>query len=329
MKPTIVDIAKELNLSPSTVSRALKNNPRISIQTKNKVIQTAKKMNYLHEEDIALCNRIILIIIANPQKSVENDEFFSVFLQGALEGSKKESLHCLVQSIRSKESYKRALLPVSKVNGIILCGIPMPEELITFIKRLDIPCVQIGNYKGLEAFTSINNDNHRGGQLVGKTVLDKGYKNISIITGSLSLKTFKDRIDGFISVVRNDEAVSYTIHECSDFDEKSGYGKTIELFKNQNLKEKQCIFCTTDWLAKGALNSLEEMKVPVPESIGVIGYGNLSFSSYLKPPLTTVALNPYLLGRLGITMLNEKMDCNPNLSSTVFIEPIITLRQSL
>ena len=45
MKPTIVDIAKELNLSPSTVSRALKNNPRISIQTKNKVIQTAKKMN--------------------------------------------------------------------------------------------------------------------------------------------------------------------------------------------------------------------------------------------------------------------------------------------
>jgi len=329
MKPTIVDIAKELNLSPSTVSRALKNNPRISIQTKNKVIQTAKKMNYLHEEDISICNRIILIIIANPQKSVENDEFFSVFLQGALEGSKKESLHCLVQSIRSKESYKRALLPVSKVNGIILCGIPMPEELITFIKRLDIPCVQIGNYKGLEAFTSINNDNHRGGQLVGKTVLDKGYKNISIITGSLSLKTFKDRIDGFISVVRNDEAVSYTIHECSDFDEKSGYGKTIELFKNQNLKEKQCIFCTTDWLAKGALNSLEEMKVPVPESIGVIGYGNLSFSSYLKPPLTTVALNPYLLGRLGITMLNEKMDCNPNLSSTVFIEPIITLRQSL
>ncbi|HQF33319.1 MAG TPA: substrate-binding domain-containing protein, partial [Petrotogaceae bacterium] len=67
----------------------------------------------------------------------------------------------------------------------------------------------------------------------------------------------------------------------------------------------------------------------VPESTGVIGYGNLSFSSYLKPPLTTVALNPYLLGRLGITMLNEKMDCNPNLSSTVFIEPIITLRQSL
>ncbi|MDK2944820.1 MAG: LacI family transcriptional regulator [Mesotoga sp.] len=327
--PTLRQISEITGVSISTVSRVLNNDSRISEATKKKVLRVAKKIGYSGEISNGYGSKVVMFFVTNPHKSIESDEFFSGVQRGILRGSGLSDIHCLVQSIRSRKNFDESLIPLDLVEGLIVGGIPMPDDLKSFISGLKIPVVLIGKYEGLESFPSVNNDNVRGGYLAACEILRYNYSSVTVITGPKHVSTFADRLEGFFKCLsENSFPIDWVkIIECDSFEERDGR-QAIERHSITPGK-REVIFCTTDWLAKGVIEALLERKVSIPSKIGVIGFGGLDFCKMTSPRITTVALNPYLLGRIAVTMLQELMEGSSESKGVVFVEPFLMEGETL
>ncbi len=329
MEVTLKEISTRAGVSISTVSRVLKNDPRISESTKEKVLRVAKKLGHPIEPGSISSNRVIMFFVSNPHRSIESDEFFSGVQRGILQTSSGEGLHCLVQSMRSRSAFDESLIPVDLVEGLIVGGIPMPESMIHFLMSLKIPTVLIGKYCGLESFPSVNNDNVRGGYLASYELLKNKYEKITVITGPMEVSTFADRLEGFFKGLKenNYPEENVRIIECNSFEERDGK-KFVEREYIRS-ERREAIFCTTDWLAKGVMEAFFEQGVAIPGQVGVIGFGGLDFTRRIRPRLTTIALNPYLLGKIATVMLSELIEGNDEARGVVFVEPYLLKGETL
>ncbi|HPJ90286.1 MAG TPA: LacI family DNA-binding transcriptional regulator [Thermotogota bacterium] len=328
MKISLKEISQLTGFSMSTISRALKNDKRISEETKLKIFKAAQGMGY-KDGQIPENSKVILFFIANPHESIESDEFFSVVQDGVLESATKSNYHCLVQSMSVGEDFNNALIPLDLISGIICGGIPMPDSLKEFLLRLRIPVVMIGNYDRLEHFGAVNNDNTKGGFLAASQIFESTYENNWIVSGPRRLHTFSDRIEGYFRYVRETgiNTDSVKLFELDEFDERSGRC-FIENHLN-SLEKNTSIFCTTDWLARGILEGLNHSSLSMPDDVGLMGFGGLSFCNHTSPKISTISLKPYLLGKISFMMLQELIDGNERSKGTVFVEPSITVGETL
>lgn len=329
MAGTLKDISKITGFSISTVSRALKNDPRISDKTKREILRVARELGYKTSIEIGN-DKIIMLLVANPHESMESDEFFSKVQKGILENATKENFHYLVQTVSSIEEFDNTLVPLNLVDGIIAGGIPMPESMKNFLLKIELPVVLIGKYDGLESFPSVNNDNIRGGYLAGVEILKTYYEKVCVITGPRSISTFSDRVEGFLKSFkeRGKSTDDIKIIELEEFDEKAGKKAVLEHEKFLR-SYRTALFCTTDWLAKGALEELNVLKFKVPKEVGLLGFGGLSFCKHITPKISTVSLNPYLLGKIAFLMLRELLDGNAEAKGVVFVEPTVINGETL
>ncbi|MDD3461540.1 MAG: LacI family DNA-binding transcriptional regulator [Mesotoga sp.] len=327
--PTLREISEITGVAISTVSRVLNNDSRISEATKKKVLRVAKKLGYPGEISSGRGSKVVMFFVSNPHKSIESDEFFSGVQRGILRGAGSSDIHCLVQSIRSKKSFDESLIPLDLVEGLIVGGIPMPDDLKTFLSAMKIPVVLIGKYSGLENLASVNNDNVRGGYLATNEIIKYNYSTVTVITGPRNVSTFADRLEGFFKCLSENSFPTERVKiiECNSFEERDGRMAIERHLRTPGNRE--VIFCTTDWLAKGVIEALQDRKVSIPSEIGVIGFGGLDFCKMTSPKITTVALNPYLLGRIAVTMLQELMEGNAESKGVVFVEPFLMEGETL
>ncbi len=327
--PTLREISEITGVAISTVSRVLNNDSRISEATKKKVLRVAKKLGYPGEISSGRGSKVVMFFVSNPHKSIESDEFFSGVQRGILRGAGSSDIHCLVQSIRSKKSFDESLIPLDLVEGLIVGGIPMPDDLKTFLSAMKIPVVLIGKYSGLENLASVNNDNVRGGYLAANEIIKYNYSTVTVITGPRNVSTFADRLEGFFKCLSENSFPTERVKiiECNSFEERDGRMAIERHLRTPGNRE--VIFCTTDWLAKGVIEALQDRKVSIPSEIGVIGFGGLDFCKMTSPKITTVALNPYLLGRIAVTMLQELMEGNAESKGVVFAEPFLMEGETL
>jgi len=329
MKPTIEEIALKADVSKSTVSRVLNNNPKISDKTRNHVLRIAQELHYFEGNQLEENGKVCLFLVANPNESVAQDEFFSSVFRGISYGCKKLGFHCMVETVRSGDEFDKNLLLMPSIKGIIVGGIPLDDSVSKAVSEVELPIVQIGKYSHLENKVSINNDNFRGGYIAGEKISSSKVKKTVILTGPVSVSTFKDRIDGFKkAVIENDRTLSVEVYEHNRFNEQAGYEMAEKVLKNIKPEDKISIFCTTDWIAKGAMTRIKEKGFKIPEDISLMGFGNLKFSEYLSPSLTTVSLNPYLLGRFAVSSLSDIIDGMNEITSTVYVEPNYVQRDS-
>ncbi|MGB9900634.1 MAG: LacI family DNA-binding transcriptional regulator [Pseudothermotoga sp.] len=320
---TLRDIASSVGVSVSTVSRALNNNPRISEHTRNTVILMAKLLGYTLNERKYL--KTIALVIINPHKgSIESDEFFSSVQKGVIDISTNSGVPCLINIVQP-ENPVSFNVPTEIVDGIIIGGIPMPSFVKRLLESTNLPTVMVGKYQDLEHLPSINNDNVRGGYLAGLEIIHHGYRNVVILSGPLKICTFADRVEGAMSAFRRNNLSidKVRVIECNDFDEKSGRQAVLAQKEYFRTNAGTAILATTDWLAKGALDALKAMRIAVPQEIGIIGFGGLQMCHYTTPPLTSVKLNPYLIGKIAFTVLSELIAGSQESGGTVFVEPTI------
>ncbi|MFW6120989.1 MAG: LacI family DNA-binding transcriptional regulator [Petrotogales bacterium] len=326
---TLSRIADETNVSVSTVSRVLKGDSRISEKTKYRVLVMAKKLGYLSSE-VPSNGKVILFLVVASHNSVEADEFFSKVQKGILTGASNSNTHCLVRSISPGEQLHPTSLPLDLIDGVIVGGIPMSDDIQELILRLKEPAVRIGWYKKLSKLPSVNNDNVRGGYIAAKELYRFGYDRIVILTGNLKVATFRDRVDGFFKALREEEfdEKNVEIIKCESFEEDEGY-KRIKTGFSPKKDANNAIFCTTDWLAKGALEATKDLGLNIPEEVGIMGFSGLSFTEQLRPSLSTVALNPYLLGRTAYILLQDIINGIQEAKGSIFVEPTLLIRDSL
>ncbi|MBL6449082.1 LacI family DNA-binding transcriptional regulator [Fulvivirga sp. 29W222] len=314
---TIKDIARELDISPSTVSRALKDHPDISPKTKKQVRELAEKLNY-QPNSIALSLRSSksnTIGVVIPQVV---HFFFSTIISGIEDIAYAAGYSVMVA--QSNESYDREVMDTkalfnNRVDGIL---VSMSRETTDYghfesLHNRGIPMVFYDRVCDPIDCSKVVVDDFDGGYRATKHLIDEGYKRIAHLAGPDSLHMFRQRLEGYKKALQEhglpiDE--SLILAENASDDENVAKKLTEHLLE---LDERpDAIFANNDIAALGAMITIKEHGLKIPNDMGIVGFSNWRFTSLTEPTITTVAQPGFEMGqeaaRLLIAAIEAKKD---------------------
>jgi LacI family transcriptional regulator len=332
-KSTLKDIANELNLTVSAVSKALSNHPAMSDATKELVKQTAVKLNY-QQNKIALSlktgkSHIIGVIIPSAEKV-----FFGSVVHGIEKIINPMGYNLLLFQTNELTSYEVKGIDTflqSNVDGIIasIAKETTHYEHYEEIKRRNIPLILFDRVEESLGVHGVKIDDYAGGYLATEHLIKKGYKNICHIAGLQHIQIFRDRLKGYKDAL---QAYKMKFEETMVYYGKNSIESGDEGMKDllrRNIKI-DAVFCVEDFTALGAMQFLKEAQIKIPKEIGVIGFANESFGKYISPSLTTIDQQTINMGEEAAKLflkLKDKKNIYNHLVRTV-LQPIIIERDS-
>ena len=328
---TINDIARQLNISKSTVSRALHDAHDINPETKKKVVDFAKKHDY-HPDFIAKSLRsrntkTIGVIIP-----AYNIPFYSIAICGIQDYAMKMGYNVMV--CHSNEQYETEIKNVdallnANVEGIIISVSrdTKKNEHIQKLKRKGIPLVLFNRViENFKAAKVVVNDYYGALNMVNY-LIKTGCKKIAHISGPNNLLLSNNRKSGYVEALKNNgiEANENLIIE-GDFTIESGIDCTKKLLEaNVGI---DAIFAVCDSVAFGVMKVLKEKGIKIPNDVAVAGFTNEPMAELIEPALTTVKQPIYEIGETASKLLFAQLN-DPNLPAELCVlETTIEVRES-
>ncbi len=333
---TIKDIARELNVSSSTVSRALKDYPGISDETKRKVKELAEKLNY-RPNAVALSLRksksfTIGVIIPEVVHF-----FFSTVISGIEEVAYANGYNVIL--CQTNEKLQRELSSIdtmlaNQIDGLLVSFSKETEDFGHFTRLMaqNFPIVFFDRVPDIENTVNVTVNDFQGAYDATKHLIDQGYTAIAHLEGPKNLTISKKRLDGYKSALKDHqiEINPDWILPCPSGTQEESFKITQELFKNGG-ELPNGFFASNDIAAAGSMMAIKSLGYKVPEEIGVVGFSNWQFCSMIDPPLSTVAQPGFKIGekatQLLLEMINIKKDelFEPK---TVVLETELLIRKS-
>ena len=333
---TIKDIARELGISPSTVSRALKDHPDISRETKKAVNDLAEKLNYEP-------NVVALSLRSRKTKTigVVIPELVHFFFSTVISGIEHEAnasgyTVILTQSAESLEREKSSLRTLynSRVDGML---ISISRETTTFdhitpILDRGIPVVFYDRILPVGTTSGILVEDYSGARDAVRHLVTQGCKSIGLIQAAPNLEISLDRKRGYQDALSEaglplDD--SYVI-DCQDGEMESGRLAMEKLLSMPVLPDG--VFANNDALAIGALKAIRSKGLRVPQDIALIGFSNWAYSQITEPPLSTVDQPGFEMGRQAtrmlITRIEHPEDDKPMPHQVVRLQTGLVVRES-
>lgn len=310
---TLKDIAKQLNLSPSTVSRALRNHPDISPGTKKKVACMAKKLDY-HPNSIAQSlqtqkTKTIGVIVPEIKQP-----FFAAVINGIEALAFEEGFTIIV--CQSNESYQREvvytrLLTSHRVAGLLVSLSKETQKLDHFklLLRRDIPIVFFDRVSNEIEADKVVVDDYQGAFDLVTHLIESGYQRIAHLAGPESLSICRFRLKGYVNAHRQKSMpIDDNLIVSAGLDDSDGAAGFETLWQLSKLPD--AIFAVNDPVAIGAFMAIKTRGLKIPEDVALAGFSNTGVSSLLDPPLTTVEQPSYDIGRTAATLLMAQINGN-------------------
>lgn len=308
---TLKQIAENLGISVTTVSKALKNYTDVSKKTKALVKEEAKKLNYkpnvfavnLRTKESKTVGLIIPEVVHH---------FFSSVINGIIEEAERKGY--LVIILQSNESYelekKQVDLLISKrVDGIMisLANDTVDISHLLEVKEHDIPLVMFDKISKLVQCSKIIINDRQAAYNATKVLIDSGCKKIAHFRGALLPQNSIDRFLGYKKALEDHglEYDSSMVYMCERVDYEDGRKAAEKLLADK--KEVDGIFAITDMAALGAMTVLKEHGIKVPEDISVMGFSNWFLSQAITPALSTIDQPGYEMGRKAFKLLRKEM----------------------
>jgi DNA-binding LacI/PurR family transcriptional regulator len=289
MPVTIKDIATQLNVSHSTVSRALSDSPLLSQATKARVRQAAAEMGYLHSaaaRSLKTNRSQALGVILNHI----DDPFFGEILQGIEEIGQENGYSLFIaasQNDRAKEGHIVQVMREHRVDGVIICSALFSPERSHEFSKYGIPIVVINNQAAEDYRYSIYHDDIDGSRQVTRHLIALGHRQIAYLGNATAGRTNFDRLVGYqqeLAIHHLQVPPGYAFDVPDSRPENGLEGASYFLSLGQR---PTAIACYNDLLATGVLKGLERASVSVPGEISVTGFDNIAFSAFTRPALTT------------------------------------------
>lgn len=328
MAVTIKDVAKRADVCPSTVSRVLANNPKISDKTKEKVLAAVKELNY-HPNVIArsLANkstRTLGLILPNEAEDLFKNPFFIQVMTGISIYAQKRGYYMMYSfgSTQNDElSIVKSYIQSHLVEGIILLISRQNDIVIEYLKKKNFPFVVIGRPKNTKNILWVDNDNFQAMYNVVSTIQMKCQYDFSFIGGPIDMTVSRDRLLGYKMALKTHEIdidEKMIILE-PNFSEKCGYNAMLNILK---IKIPSTVITTDDLLAFGAMKALKEKNI---KGVRIVGFNNTPLAEYQNPSLSSVDINSNKLGHYAGKLLIDKLEkvnmpANHYIIGTNFIE---------
>ena len=328
---TIYDIAKDLGVSPTTVSRALNNHPAVKEKTKKKIFQAASDMGY--QSNIFAANLrskrtnnigvIVPSLNSNFQASVlagmekvANAAGFNLVISQSLESSEKE-----IANTRSMFN--------SRVDGLLVSLASDAENLAHFapFHKRGIPVIFYDRIANSDSSTGVAIDNIQAAQIATNHLIDQGCKKIVHVLGSTNVSVYADRLKGYKYALM-DKNISFDqdqIIVLSDINEEAGEKIVAQILKMDPLPDG--IFISNDACAASCMNHLKQKGIRIPEDMAIVGFNNELISRLVEPKITTINYPGFEMGEVAMKNMINYLDEPSN--TTLHNTNKITLRSEL
>lgn len=333
-KKTIYDIAKALDITAATVSRALNNNPKISESTRKLVLETAAKMNYKQNKLAKSLRNGKSFNVGVIVPRIDSN-FFASVIRGVEEELHPEGYHIII--CQTHEDEKREIdnittLLNAQVDGILMSISKMSEENEPIIKRVvnnNVPFIFFDRKKSIDGVSSVTIDDFEGGYLATKNLIEQGCTKIAHLSGDQSLEIYQNRFKGYKQALLDNGLVfhqDYVIQTKSNLD--AGRNAVAQLFALNEVPD--AIFSSSDFAALGAIQELKERGVKIPEEFCVFGFGNEPFTRYLELSISSVDQSPLEMGKMAAKVFMEQINNTDNIKieKKVVLKPELQVRQS-
>lgn len=309
---TLKQIAENLGISITTVSKALKNYPDVSKKTKARVKDEAKKLHYkpnVHAVNLRTRrSRTVGLIIPEVVH-----HFFSTVVNGIIEYAEKKGY--LVIILQSNESFKLEkrqidLLISKRVDGIMISLASTTTDIshLQEVKELEIPLVMFDKISKLIDCSKIIINDREAAYKATKHLIDSGCKRIAHFRGALLPQNSIDRFLGYKKALE-DHGLTYDsslVYICDRVDYEDGITAAKQLLKDHD--DIDGIFAITDLVAIGAISVFNDRGIQVPNDISIMGFSNWFISSAITPSLSTVDQPGYEMGKKTFKVLLKEMN---------------------
>ncbi len=311
---TIKDIAKALNLSTSTVSRALRDSSEMNLETKKMVLEYARQMNYSPNpmavslrENKSKAIGVILPEIAN--------SFFSQLINGVEEVAYEQGYHVVI--FQSHESYEREVanlkyLASRRVDGMLVSLSSLTTDLHPFHSLIEkgMPFVFFDRVPASEKVHTITSDNYQSSYNATKHLLINGKKRIAHLTSPRYLSITTERLEGYRRAL-----IDHDIPYDENLIKFCHYGGAVAQENEQTIRDllslphpPDGILAASDRLTMGCLEHLHKNNIRIPEEIAIVGFTNMPVAGLLDPPLTAVVQPAAGMGKRATELLIQLIE---------------------
>ncbi len=333
---TIKDIAKALSLSTSTVSRALRDSYEISAETKQIVLEYARKINY-RPNPIALSlkekrSRSIGVIVCEIANS-----YFSQAINGIESVAYDRGYNVIIS--QSHESYEREVLDLQylasrSIDGLIISISSETKNFnhLTTLYDRGFPIVFFDRVVDEIDTHKVIANNHQGAYDATTHLIRKGYKRIANITNAENLLITQKRVEGYKKALTDnglkvtDNYIEYCAHGGLVFDEVKQALDSLFALKNK----PDAIVSTADKITTGCLRYFKKHNITIPEDIALIGFSNSELTELLSPPLSIVKQPAFKMGEAATNFLLELIESKRPITDfeTKVLDTELIIRQS-
>jgi len=329
------DIAKLANVSRTTVSFVLNNRTdmKISEATRKKVLNIAKELDYYpHAIATSLVKRktrTIGLVLCQQLGSVFSDAFIPQVLSGVSTVAREKDYRILLQYIESfeKEGTYFQLAREKRIDGIILSGPRSDDVELLRLKDEDFPIVLMGQVEGGN-FSCSDIDNIKAAKKIVYHLISHGHKKIAMITNApLNYTASKLRLLGYKKALQ-ENSITYDekLIGAGNFTSQSGFEVIQKLLSLKKLPT--AIFVASDVVAFGAMDAIKKKGMKIPQDIALVGFDNVSLSEYVDPPLTTIDLPGFDIGKNAANLLINIIERNENKYEKIILETHMVIRKS-
>lgn len=289
---TLEDIAKQVGVSRSTVSRVINGSPNVSPEVRKRVLKaiqiTGYQPNAAARSLASQRSRMIGLVLPQSVSSFFTDPFFPHLTQGIAYGCNNNDLTLSLFLAGNHEDEEKILPRISRrglLDGVLVQTGQLGDWLTERLAKSSLPTVIIGRPFDPTGINYIDVDNVRGACLATHHLINLGHKRIATISGSTGSSVTIDRLEGYQKALLE---AGYLIDECliaeGKFSEISGYEAMKRLLPHQ----PDAIFVASDIMAVGAMRAIAEAGLRIPEDVAVVGYDDLPMAALNNVQLTTV-----------------------------------------
>lgn len=322
---TLDDIAQELGISKSTVSKALNDAKDVSKRMKQAVLEKAVELGYSRSARTSDAPRVA-VFITNMEYTNPEDFGYEIvigFRQAAEPAGYRVEIIPLDIELQSRIRYDEYMI-MGNYCGALFLGLSLMDPWLKEFSTSRTPAVLYDNHvSGNPSVTSIGVDNIEGIDLACQYLRSLGHEKIGYLGSALMAYVYQQRYDSFIRVMtaqnlRADEGVT-------------GYAYQINTVLNEHLPrllDNGCtaIICSHDILANSVMLHCRDLGLRIPEDISIMGYDDIPLCRYTTPPLTTIRQNRPALGKSAFYALSSQL--NGVAVSTHLLHPELICRGS-
>lgn len=331
----IKDVAKAAGVSTSTVSRTINNSPSIPQETKDRILNIMKSLNYTPNQfaKSLTTNKsytITLLVDVDDAESYQNPFFYEIMhgIEKQVYSKEYSFIVANLKTVMKKQSVMDWLIKSKRTEGVILPSSMLDAKTVESLKQDNVPFVLIGEPVHLkEAITWVDIDNRRGAEIATLSLIEKGYKRIGFLGLDQSKLFSQRRYEGYLSALKAmyidfDEDL---IVKCLNTKEQ-GYHQTKALLSLNNRPD--AIICADGELSYGVIKAIKEANLNIPEDFGLISYDDPKIAELSYPMISTVNVDVYEMGVQCAKLLFDQIENHQSKNQGILISTSLYERET-